>query len=221
MSDRPKPTRLVRSNSHADDRYSERTITVADQSEPVIDIQHQDAPMLTHAEVQGGVASVTIAGRAPQGEEDTPETCRRLADALTARGRTSWTYEQENVPLNPRIDGYIRSASENATVPVQVTRAGSAERWRGLNTEGSISQSVTQAQSAEEIWLAIMRKRNSEDPGMILAVRGQAGIHNLPAVVQAFLDEHSAELGALPYRSVWLIGPSREATFCLHERLAD
>ena len=221
MSDHPKRTRLVRSYSHADDCYMERTITVDDQSEPLIQIQHQDAPMSTQAAVHGEIASVTIAGRAPQGEEDTPETCRRLAEALAARERTGWTYEHQNVPLTAWIDGYIRSASEDAPVSVQVTRAGSAERWRRLNTEGSILQSVTHVQAGEEIWVAILRKQGAEDPSMILAVRGQAGIHNLPGVVRDFLGRHAADLRARPYRSVWLIGPTLETTFCLYERPAD
>jgi hypothetical protein len=192
---------------HDHDYYAERT-NADDEGEA----QHSDGPMTTRSTFAHGQTNVVVEGCAPQNELDTPETCRRLAGALTLRDRRAWSV----VDVRPRpdyVDGYVRAESE--PVAVQATIVGSFDRWRLLNTTGSVRSTLPFTEAAAEIWDAIQKKRLAQDPRMILALRGHPGIHPIQPVVDEFHQIHGAELRSVRWREIWLIGPSPEVSFCL------
>jgi hypothetical protein len=195
-------------HSHDDDSYEERP------SASGYDVQHCDAPMQTHAAVARDHIDVVVEGRAPQNEQESGETCLRLASALSVRDRETWTAVND-MPLPAYVDGYVRRESERSLVPVQVTRLGAARRFRSLNTLGKVSSTLSYAEAAEEIWLAVLNKRETEDRSTILALRGQPGVHTVAAVIDEFHQTYGATLPRARYREVWLIGSSPETHFCL------
>jgi hypothetical protein len=194
---------------HADDFYEE-----APTASGGYDVDHCDAPVRTHARVTDDQAEVLVEGRAPQGEQDARETCLRLARALSARDRKAWRLDDSRA-LPPYVDGYVCNEAEGPLVPVQVTRVGSSMRWERLNTTGTVLGAIRHAEAAEEIWMAIRRKRQGEDASTILALRGQPGVHTVQCVVDEFLRTYGSDLQFVLYREIWLIGSSPETHCCL------
>jgi hypothetical protein len=212
MTRRPNDREMLNDDAHAGDYYTEQHDAYG-----TISIQHCDAPTMTHATISDERTTFLLGGRAPQHEEGTPETCARLADALTRRDGNTWTVEAKDKVSRPQgdADGYVRNRSEDQPVPVQVTRAGKWERWRLLNTTGSAVETIQPASAAEEVWNAIADKSTIPDAAMILAVRGLPGIHTTRTVVDELRRAHGPELDRLCYREVWLIGSSPDTHFCL------
>ena len=211
MTRRPNNREMLNDDAHAGDYYTEYHDPYASY------VQHCDAPTMTRATISDDSTALQLSGRAPHKEEGTPETCTRLAEALTRRDGIAWTVVPADKVSQPRgdADGYVRSAANTQTIPVQVTRAGTEERWETLNTKGSASETIHRAQAAVEIWNAILRKREREDEAVILAVRGLPGIHTTQPVVEDFRRAYGSELNRLRYREVWLIGSSPDTHFCL------
>jgi hypothetical protein len=212
MTRRPTDREMLNDDVHTGDYYTEQY-----DAHGTISIQHCDAPTTTHATISDDRTAFILAGRAPQQEEGTPETCARLAETLTRRDGEAWTVEAKDKVSRPQgdADGYLRRESEDQPVPVQVTRAGKWERWRLLNTTGSAAETIQRALAAEEVWKAIANKSTTPDAAMILAVRGLPGIHTTQTVVDELRRIHGPELDRLRYREIWLIGSSPDTHFCL------
>jgi hypothetical protein len=198
---------------HDYDYYTERQ-----EADGSLHIDHCDAPILhTQSRIADGCVEVVVQGRAPQNELDTPETCRRLAGALTLRDEKEWWVDEVR-PRPSYVDGYLCCGSLREPVGVQATIVDLPGRLRSLNTTGQVLSTLTFAEAAAEIWAAIQKKQRWADPRMVLALRGHAGIHPLRDVVEEFHRTYGATLHNLGWKEIWLIGASPEVCFCLWPR---
>jgi len=154
----------------------------------------------------------SLAGSSPQGEEDTLEACRVLAQRLRLDD-ASWSDPE---PASGQLDCVIRHSDQKRKVNIQVVRAiVDPSLWRMLNLTGAVSreifvtEAVTAIKNAVEL-KASDRKIHSKDRCAITLVLDATRLPGLAFhdVVDRFRAVHGSWISELGFSAVWLVGPT-------------
>ena len=154
----------------------------------------------------------SVAGSSPQGEEDTIEACRVLAQRLRLDD-ASWSDPE---PATGQLDCVIRHSDQKRTVNIQVVRAiVDPSLWRMLNLTGAVfreipvTEAVTAIKNGVEL-KASDRKIPSKDRGAITLVLDATRLPGLAFhdVVDRFRAVHGSWISELGFSAVWLVGPT-------------
>lgn len=180
-------------------------------------INHADGGLNTHAVRTDTGGRVELSGRPPQNEAGARRVSELLADALTRETGTVWKADPEGPPSDHLdVDWYIRCPPRNYWA-VQITRAGSEERWRRIGRGERLIHDLPSAEGAAEIWAAIERKRHHR--GGILAIDvGPGGAHAFRQITDEFIRVYGTGLQDMDDRfgQVWLVGYTAETTTCIY-----
>jgi hypothetical protein len=154
----------------------------------------------------------SVAGSSPQGEEDTPQACRVLAQRLRLDD-ASWSDPE---PAAGQLDCVIRHSDQQPPLNIQVVRAiVDQSLWQTLNLTGTVSgevsftEAVTAMKNAVEL-KASERKIPSKDRGSITLALDATRLPGLAfhAVVDQFRAEYGSWMTELGFSAVWLVGPT-------------
>ena len=174
------------------------------------------------ADHQSGLLRHQLRGHSPQGEQGTWDVCQRLVQRLNREG-ANW-----GPPSKPRgpeqgIDWEARDGER--VLRIQVTNAvRDTNLWRSLGRHGTVSDTRTVEQAADDLRDAIKHKSErkitiKEHRGEItLALRAtHAAGHAFSAVTQAFKKRHGSWASGLGFESIWVVGPNETLTVRLDD----
>lgn len=160
-----------------------------------------------------GHVTVEIAGKPPQGEEGTEETCKRLYNHLNALGAGFTNLEISN---EKHIDAKAFTL-DGGRVNIQVIRALSRKafwkelgesKYHRITKDCWIESTLTSAEAVETLRQAIEDKHKPELDGFILALDATdvPGL-SLDAVREAFNAQYGGWVVSLGFYQVWVVGP--------------
>ena len=159
-----------------------------------------------------GLLEIAITGSSPQGEEDTPTTCRVLKEHLNTLG-ARWG---QIVPGREPADCvFIDSEDSNKTLEVQVVRAIASESlWRELNSSRSVRKSLSPSEIVAEIRAAVGRKAGDENIPRPLRARLVIGLDatrlsgmGFDAIVREFRSTSLDWVRSHGFAALYLVGP--------------
>jgi len=162
---------------------------------------------------EDGLVDISLVGSSPQGEEDTPTTCRVLKERLNLDGAGWGQILRGSEPADCVLLG---SEDAKRTLPVQVVRAiASQELWRELSSSGSAQTSLSPSAAVAAIRGAIEAKaRDAKIPkstrlGLVLALDAT----RLPglafdAIMREFRSTSTTWAASHGFGAIWLVGPT-------------
>lgn len=154
----------------------------------------------------GGV-TYAIGGHAPQNEEGSLATGRRLVHRLREDGAEwgviEWVGEDD-------VD--CRSRWGDEVLNIQVFRAMPKDKWRNLHLTGQVIGATQAAELADNLHGAIDAKARvsplKQRRGLVLAIDAfDTPFLATGTVVESFRESHQKDVAAYRFRSVWVVGP--------------
>lgn len=157
-----------------------------------------------------GLVHQGLAGRSPQGEEDTLLTCRLLMEHLNVSGGNWRLAEGRTEPADCLL---VDAHDERIILEVQVTRAvASPSLWKRLSHEGSVQSTLDEAEAAEEIRDAIETKCRRIPEAIRSKLVLALDATRLPGLafdssVRMFRRKWAHWAASQGFASIWLVGP--------------
>lgn len=156
-----------------------------------------------------GKASYEITGSSRQNETGVVEVCALLAERLRADG----------VPVC-----HVRPASgaergidcemtlRDSVIQIQVTRPATPAVWNALARSGRTTRDLETSAAVKDLYEVISRKAARTPPNdrsrIILAIDAtETVVHGMAAVVRSFRERHAADVRAIAFQAVWVVGP--------------
>lgn len=172
---------------------------------------------VTWADEEFGRITTNITGTSPQNETDSLPACRILVRKMNRIGNT-W-----NEPAKAKQDSDVDCVAKDVTdgnkeLYIQVVKAIVDKNWwRNLSISEAAAKSGTADELADIILQAVKKKSEittlSQRSNLVLAIDANrlAGL-TFDSIVNRVREKHGAELAALNFRSIWVVGPSISRT---------